>query len=144
MLSAGDGVDHLIGNTGNDVLIAGTGADSMDGGDGNDLLVSGSVVGESSTLTSAANTTTFTGTIHSNPADNDAALLTLLAQWGSSSDRSSLATISHDAADDDMSGGTGDDDFCWETLDILDEMPAMNPGDFNSPGMGSDERFGPT
>lgn len=144
LLSAGGGDDQLAGNAGNDVLFAGAGADNMDGGGGNDLLVSGSVANENSSLTSVANTTTFNFLTYSNPADNDAALLTLLSQWGTSSNRSSIGVITHDAQDDDMSGGTGDDDFCWESFDILDELPAVNPGDFNSIGMGSDERFGPT
>ena len=41
-------------------------------------------------------------------------------------------------------GGTGDDDFCWETADVLDNFPGLSPNDYNATNMGSDERFGPT
>ena len=78
-----------------------------------------------------------------NPADNDAALLTLLTQWSSIGDRTSLGAISHDGADDDLFGGTGDDDFSWESADLLDDYPALSPPDFNVANMGQDERFGP-
>ena len=45
--------------------------------------------------------------------------------------------------EDDIFGGIGDDDFCWETLDLLDDLPAMSPADFNATNMGTDDRFGP-
>ena len=78
-----------------------------------------------------------------NPADNDSALLTLLAQWGSASDRSSIGAITHDGVADDLTGGTGDDDFCWETADVMSNFPGLTPADYNAFGMGTDERFGP-
>ena len=106
--------------------------------------VSGATVGENSTFSSVATTTTFGAPTYSNPSDNDAALLTLLTQWGLSSNRSGIAAITHDGANDDLVGGTGDDDFVWETVDILDNPPILSPTDFNTFGMGSDERFGPT
>jgi len=144
LLSGGSGNDQLYGNGGNDVIFGGTGNDLIEGGDGNDLLVSGSVANENSIWTSVASTTTYSAATYTNGADNDAALLTLLTQWGSASNRSSIAGITHDGANDDLAGGTGDDDFCWETADILDNFPSTSPNDFNAPGMGSDERFGPT
>ena len=61
-----------------------------------------------------------------------------------SSDRSSIAAITHDGANDDLFGSLGDDDFCWETADVVDNPPGISPPDFNAPGMGMDERFGPT
>jgi fibronectin-binding autotransporter adhesin len=143
LLSGGSGDDSLLGSSGNDVLLAGTGADNVDGGSGDDLLVSGSVANESSSFTSLANTTTFNTATYINPADNDSALLTLLAQWAASSSRASLAAVTHDGADDDLFGSTGNDDFCWENADIADDLPALTPPDFNAPGMGSDERFAP-
>jgi fibronectin-binding autotransporter adhesin len=144
LLSGGAGNDNLLGGTGNDVLIAGTGADNVNGGTGNDLLISGSVLNESSSFTSLASTSTYSAATYTNPTDNDAALLTLLAQWGTSSDRSSLSGINHDGANDNIIGSTGDDDFCWENADVVDEPPGFNPSDFNAFGMGTDERFGPT
>ena len=144
LLSAGAGNDWLAGNSGNDVLLAGAGADSIDGGGGNDLLVSGVTTNESSTFTSVASTTTFGAPSYSNPADFDAALLTLLTQWGASSNRSGLPSVSHDGANDSLIGSTGDDDFCWELIDVMDEGSTLNPSDFNTLNMGSDDRFGPT
>jgi Ca2+-binding RTX toxin-like protein len=144
LLTGGGGNDALNGSSGNDVLIAGTGEDSITGGDGSDVIVSGSVANENSIWTSVASTTTFGAPTYSNPSDNDAALLALLSQWATSSDRTSIGAITHDTQDDDMFGGTGDDDFCFETIDLLDDPPAPNPADFNAFGMGSDERFGPS
>jgi hypothetical protein len=144
LISGGGDADELKGETGNDVLIGGGGADRINGGTGNDLLISGSVANEASIFTSVASTSSFGAQTYSNPSDNDAALLSLMTLWGTSSDRSLLAPISHDAVNDELVGDIGDDDFCWETIDILDETPALNPSDFNGPGMGLDERFGPT
>ncbi len=144
LLSGGSGNDRLLGGSGHDVLLAGSGADDLTGGDGNDLLVSGNTAGENSTFTSVASTTTFGAATYSNMLDNDAALLSLLAQWSSASDRSGLGLVTHDGQDDDLVGDIGDDDFCWESLDLADEAPAMSPGDFNTFGMGTDERFGPS
>jgi fibronectin-binding autotransporter adhesin len=144
LLSGGDDGDKLYGSSGNDVLIGGTGSDLLDGGEGNDLLVSGSVSNENSSWTSVATTTTFPAASYSNPADSDAALLTLLTQWGAASNRTSLATITHDGVNDDLFGSTGDDDFCWEMADVLDNQPGMSPPDFMASGMGNDERFDPT
>ena len=82
-----------------------------------------------------------------NGADNDAALLTLLTQWGTLSNRGTLGigpAITHDGVNDDLFGGTGDDDFCWETADVLDNPPASPRPTYNASGMGTDERFGPT
>jgi VCBS repeat-containing protein len=143
LLSGAAGNDHLQGDTGNDVLFGGTGADTIGGGDGSDLIVSGSVANESSSWTSVASTTTYNAATYTNPADNDAALLTLLTQWASTSSRAGIGGITHDGQDDDLFGGTGDDDFSWETIDVLDDFPAMAPADFNAFGMGTDERFGP-
>lgn len=144
LLSGGDGQDQLFGNTGNDVLLAGNGADILDAGAGSDLLVSGSTANENSTWSSVASTTTFGSNTYSNISDNDAALLTLLSQWAVSNNRSTLGIITHDSQNDDLYGGTGDDDFCWESADIADNPPALNPSDYNTLGMGTDERFGPT
>jgi Ca2+-binding RTX toxin-like protein len=144
LLSGGGGDDQLEGNTGNDVLLAGAGADLVGGGDGSDLVVSGSVANEASIWTSLPNTTTYNSATYSSATDNDAALLTLLAQWSGASDRTSIAAITHDGQDDDLFGGSGDDDFSWETLDQFDDFPSLAPADFNAFGMGTDERFGPT
>ncbi len=143
LLSGGANDDKLYGGSGNDVVLGGMGADLLDGGDGNDLLVSGSVVNENSSWTSVASTSTFAATRYSNPADNDAALLTLLVQWSAASNRTSLGTITHDGANDDLFGSTGDDDFCWETAEVLDNPPGISPPDYNAVGQGNDERFGP-
>ncbi len=142
LLSGGEGIDRLLGNTGNDVLIAGGGADDLDGGVGNDVVITGRVTGENSSFTSVASTSTYDAPSYSNPADNDAALLTLLMQWGSTNVLGAV-TVTHDGADDDVFGGTGDDDFCWEAVDLVDDVPAINPADFGTFGMGADERFGP-
>ncbi len=144
LLSGGTGNDNLLSGTGNDVLIAGAGADNVDGGSGNDLLISGSVSNGSSSWTSVASVGDYAATNYSNPGDNDAALLALLTSWSVSGDRTSLGTIAHDGADDDLMGSTGDDDFCWEAADLVDEFPKLTPPDYNAPGMGADERFGPT
>jgi hypothetical protein len=143
LLSAGEGSDRLIGDTGNDVLLAGGGADDLTGGGGDDLLISGRTAGENSIFTSAASTTTFGANSYSNLLDNDAALLSLLTLWSTSSDRSLLGIVTHDGSDDDLFGSTGNDDFCWETIDIMDDPPALSPGDYNATGMGSDERITP-
>jgi fibronectin-binding autotransporter adhesin len=132
LLSGGAGNDLLLGTEGNDVLIGGTGVDSLDGGGGDDLIITGSVANESSSWTSAPNTTTFGSGIYSRPTDNDAALLLLLTQWALSGDRSTLAAITHDAVLDLASGYTGNDDF------------SAAPGeaqDFNANFMGTDEAF---
>jgi fibronectin-binding autotransporter adhesin len=143
LLSGGDNDDQLLGGTGNDVLFGGNGADRLVGGDGNDLLVSGSVANENSSWTSLPTTATYSPATYTNGSDNDAALLTLLAQWGSVSNHMSIGTITHDGVADELSGGTGDDDFCWETADILSNFPSLTPADYNAFGMGTDERFGP-
>lgn len=144
-LGGGGNDDRLYGQAGADVLVGGTGADLVDGGDGNDLLISGSVLNESSSWTSLANTSTFPAANYVNPADNDAQLLIVLALWGSTSTRSgALGSISHDLANDDLFGSLGDDDFCWEAADIADNVPAVAPVDYLALGMGADERFGPT
>ena len=143
-LSGGAGNDRIYGDIGNDVLFGGTGADLIDGGGGNDLLVSGSVANENSSRTSVPNTTSFSSANYTNPADNDSALLTLLTTWASTSTRGGLGAITHDGANDDLFGYTGDDDFCWESADVVENLPMLTPPDFNASGMGSDERFGPT
>jgi Ca2+-binding RTX toxin-like protein len=143
LLSGGSEGDRLFGQTGNDVLIGGTGNDLLDGSDGNDLIVSGSVANESTSRTSLANTTTFPAASYTNPADNDTALITLLAQWGAASNRGSLGAITHDGANDDLAGGLGDDDFCWELIDVNDFPPGLAPSDFLAVGYGADERFAP-
>ncbi len=115
LLSGGADDDQLYGSTGNDVLFGGTGADLVDGGTGSDLLVSGSVANETSSWTSVANTTTFNAATYTMPGDNDSALIALLTAWASTSNRGTLGTspaITHDGANDDLWGGTGDDDFC--------------------------------
>ena len=145
LLSAGGNDDKLYGQAGNDVLFGGTGADLIDGGDGNDMLINGSVFNEGSSWTSLANTSTFPATNYTNPADNDAQLLIVLASWGNASTISvSLGSISQDGANDDLFGGLGDDDFCWEAADVVDNPPGVFPVDFLTVGMGADERFGPT
>lgn len=144
-LSGGDNDDKLYGQEGNDVLIGGTGADLIDGGVGNDMLVSGRALNESSSWTSLPSTSTFPQSNYSNPADNDAQLLIVLATWGSTSTVSgSLGALSHDLANDDLFGNLGDDDFCWEAADVLDNPPGVFPPDFLALGMGADQRFGPT
>ena len=155
-ISGHDGNDLLVGNVdddklygqlGNDVLFGGSGADLIDGGTGNDLLVSGSVGIEMSVWTSLASTSTYSAATYTDPMDNDAALITLLGQWAATSNRGTLGTvpsITHDGQNDDLWGGTGDDDFCWELADVLDNPPALSPPDYNALGQGTDERFGPT
>ncbi|WP_425616203.1 calcium-binding protein [Anatilimnocola sp. NA78] len=139
------GNDILNGGSGNDVLIGGTGEDNMSGEFGNDLLITGSVANEHSTWTSVASVGPFSAATYSNATDNDAALLALLNIWGTSNLRTGLATITHDGVDDDVYGKLGDDDFCWEAADVADQGPtALSPPDFQVPGNGTDERFGPT
>jgi fibronectin-binding autotransporter adhesin len=144
LLMGNDGDDKMYGNAGNDVLVGGTGIDLIDAGDGNDLIVSGSVNNETSSWTSQASAGTFSAATYTNGSDNDAALLILLTQWGGSNNRSSIGSITHDGVNDDLYGGLGDDDFCWEMVDVLDNPPGISPPDYNAPAMGSDERFGPT
>ena len=144
LLSGGGGNDQLYGGTGNDVIIGGTGVDLLDGGAGNDLLITGSVANETSNWTGVASTTTYSPITYFNPASNDVALLSLLTQWSSAGNRTSLDTITHDGANDDLFGGTGDDDFNWESADVTELFPSSTPPDYNAQGMGSDERFGPT
>jgi Ca2+-binding RTX toxin-like protein len=144
LLSAGGNDDKLYGQSGNDVMIGGTGIDLIDGGDGNDLLISGSVANETTSRTSLATTSTFPAANYTNPGDNDAAMLIVLASWGGSSTVSpSLGAISHDGANDDLFGGLGDDDFCWEMPDVLDNAPGVTPPDYLAPGMGTDQRIPP-
>ncbi|WP_425616767.1 autotransporter-associated beta strand repeat-containing protein [Anatilimnocola sp. NA78] len=139
------GNDILNGGSGNDVLIGGTGEDNMSGEFGNDLLITGSVANEHSTWTSVASVGPFSAATYSSGTDNDAALLALLNIWGTSNLRTGLATITHDGVDDDVYGKLGDDDFCWEAADVADQGPtALSPPDFQVPGNGTDERFGPT
>jgi autotransporter-associated beta strand protein len=144
LLSGGAGNDRLYGQTGNDVLIGGDGEDMLVGDTGNDLLITGMVANEHSTWSSTATSGTYNAATYSDPGDHDAALLNLLLQWGSASNRTLLGSITHDDDDDDVSGYTGADDFCWEAADLLDQPGATTPSDFNAPSMGPDERFGPT
>jgi Ca2+-binding RTX toxin-like protein len=144
LLSGGAGNDRLYGQTGNDVLIGGDGEDMLVGDTGNDLLITGIVANEHSTWSSTATSGTYNAATYSDPGDHDAALLNLLLQWGSASNRTLLGSITHDGDDDDVSGYTGADDFCWEAADLLDQPGATTPSDFNAPSMGPDERFGPT
>ena len=144
LLSGGGQNDKLYGDEGNDVIFGGTGADLIDGGGGNDLLISGAVANEASTWTSVANTTTFSPATYTNGADNDNALLTLIALWGSTGSNSTgLGAITHDGANDHLFGGLGDDDFCWEAADVSDLFPRTTPSDFLEPGMGADQRIPP-
>ncbi len=143
LLSGGANDDKLYGQAGNDVLIGGTHADLIDGGDGNDLLINGSMNSESSSWTAVASTSTFPAANYSNGADNDAAMLILLALWGASSDNSAIGVISHDGANDDLFGGLGDDDFCWESIDLSDIPPGLVPSDYQALGMGMDQRIAP-
>lgn len=143
LLSGGGNDDRSYGGEGNDVLLGGSGADLLDAGVGNDLLISGSVANENSSWSSQANIATYPAASYSNPADNDADLLTLLAMWGSANDSSPLAGITHDGANDDLFGGTGDDDFCWENADLVGDGPALAPADYNMLGMGNDARITP-
>ncbi len=145
LLSGGGNDDKLYGGVGNDVVIGGSGADLLDGGGGSDLLITGSLQNETSSWTSVASTTTYNPTTYFNPAASDAALLTLLTQWSLSNDNSSAVSIgiTHDGANDDVFGSTGDDDFCWESADTLDNPPFFTLPDYNANGMGTDERFGP-
>lgn len=143
LLSGGANNDKLYGMGGNDVLIGGANVDLIDGGDGNDLLINGTMSNESSSWTSMPSTSTFPAANYSNGGDNDAALLILLALWGNSSDNSAIGVIAHDGANDDMIGGLGDDDFCWETIDISDNPPGIVPTDYQALGMGMDERLAP-
>ena len=144
VLSGEAGADRLLGGTGNDVIFGGIGADDLDGGNGNDLLITGSVANEHSTWSSVASVGNYSPATYTDSLDNDAALLSLLTLWGSSSNSAGLGAITHDGNDDDIVGGLGDDDFCWEAADIADEFPALAPGDFNGLGMGSDDRIPPT
>jgi fibronectin-binding autotransporter adhesin len=147
LLVGNDGDDKLYGQDGNDVLFGGAGADLLDGGNGNDLLVSGSVSIEDSTWTAFASTATYSPATYSNSMDNDLALIALLTLWGTSNDYGTLGSspsISHDGDNDDLFGGLGDDAFCWELPDVLDNPPGIDPPDFNAPSQGNDERFGPT
>ncbi len=144
LLSGGANDDRLYGGIGNDVIIGGSGADLIDGGNGNDLLISGNVANQSSSWAGTATTGTYSAATYTNPADNDVALLTLLGQWGTASNNSGLAAMTHDGANDELFGGTGDDDFCWETADVLDNPPGSSPVDYNAFMMGTDERIGPS
>jgi Ca2+-binding RTX toxin-like protein len=145
LLSAGDGADLLYGQSGNDVMIGGIGADLVDGGDGNDLLIGGSVANQSTSRTSLATTATFPAANYTNAADNDAAMLIVLAAWSApiNTISGSLGVISHDGDNDDLWGGLGDDDFCWELADVVDNPPGASPPDYQAPGMGTDQRINP-
>jgi fibronectin-binding autotransporter adhesin len=144
LLSGGDGDDRLFGREGDDVLIGGNGADVLDGGVGNDLLITGSVSNEHSVRTSVTTVSNYSDATYADGADNDAGLLALLIEWSSTGQKTTLAAITHDGDDDDVYGGLGDDNFCWEEADIVDQLPSVTPPDFNAPGMGFDDRFGPT
>lgn len=137
---AGD--DTMTGLIGNDVLIGGDGNDNLNGGDGNDLLIGGSVANEHSTWTSQSQATVFLPSTYSLATDNDAAMLALLIEWSSTELKTNLDMISHDGDDDDLVGERGNDDYCWELADVLDEG-GVKPNNFNAPSMGTDERFGP-
>lgn len=144
LLSGGEDDDRLFGATGNDVLIGGNGADLVSGGEGDDLLIGGSVVNETSIWTSLGGTASYSAATYTDPSGNDASLLILLAQWASANDRTTLAAVVHDGANDDLFGDIGDDDFAWELADVVENFPGTAPPDFNAPLMGTDGRFGPT
>ncbi len=142
-LYGGLGNDILSGHNGNELLSGGVNDDKLYGAAGNDVQFGGSVANENSSWTSLASTSTYSAATYTNGTDNAAALLVLLAQWGSASNRGSIAAITHDGDNDDLFGSLGDDDFCWETADVLDNAPGITPPDFLAPSMGNDERFGP-
>jgi VCBS repeat-containing protein len=143
LLSGGSNDDRLYGKAGNDVLIGGTGADLVDADEGNDLLIGGSVANENSSWTAQAHIATYSAASYANPADNDADLLTLLALWSSANDSSPLGVITHDGVDDDLWGFRGDDVFCWENADVVDDLPGLTPPDYRAFGMGNDARITP-
>jgi|GEM_PF-2946039 len=118
LLVGGGGSDWLMGKHGNDVLLGGFGADELVGEDGNDLIVTGSVANEQSNFAGDA---------------NDMALAALLLNWGTTgSDRTGLAAITQDGLAETVYGGTGDDDFSVEAIDLI--------RDFNYPS-GNDQTF---
>ena len=108
LLSGGNGNDYLYGQYGNDVIFGGFGGDIINGEAGNDLLITGSVANEQSDLVGDA---------------NDLALAALLATWGSTgSDRTGLAAITYDGIAEAVNGGTGDDDFSIEDIDVIPDF----------------------
>jgi len=90
-----------------------------------------------------ASVSNYSDATYTNGLDNDSALLSLLTLWSGSGDGSSIAAITHDLVDDDVMGGLGDDDFCYEAIDFADDFPGLAPGDFDAFGMGNDDRIPP-
>jgi fibronectin-binding autotransporter adhesin len=144
LISGGAGNDNLLGYSGDDVIIGGFGSDTISGDNGKDILITGSVANEHSSFTSVPSVGNYNPSTYSQAADADAALLALLVEWTTSGTYTGLQAITHDGVDDDIYGGLGDDEFCWEAADITDEGPSLSPPDFNTLGMGNDNRFGPT
>ncbi len=120
VISGGAGSDTLNGGTGNDLLIGGAGADSLNGQDGSDVLVDRELtIGSSTSISDAA----------------DNALLSLLNNWSSFHTPNLLGALlaGSDNAPDQLSGGTGDDDFYAEANDFT--------SDFSAPFYGNDRRY---
>lgn len=145
-LYAGSGNDELVGGSGNNVLVGGSGSDILIGGTGHNILIAGTGpsklystplgVTEASTSGSIliAGTTAYD--------NNDSALSTIMAEWGSSDSYAtrvakirngtlaggvalSTSTIVASKAVDQLFAGTGYDWF-W-ALSPLDQMLNVSP-----------------
>ncbi|MFT5527812.1 MAG: autotransporter-associated beta strand protein, partial [Pirellulaceae bacterium] len=123
-IAFGDGGnDQIIGSRGNDLLVGGLGNDNLNGGDGHDVLVGGigndilrSGTGEDLAIGGVGNdgirgdggVDTITGAEGENEAD-EAALLSLLAGWTATRDRSAIGALLDDSDQDGLNGNGGAD-----------------------------------
>ena len=121
LVAGNAGNDMLYGRTGNDILIGGFGLDNVNGNEGRDVLIGD----ESNGLGSDS--------LARNDAV-DAALLALLAAWGSSPNLGTLGGLGSAGSDgsaDSLWGGTEADAFFTTVGD--------NPADRNAIGYGPDQ-----
>lgn len=135
-----DGNDQIVGSLGNDLLVGGLGNDILDGGGGQDVLLGGIgndklragtgedlVVGGigNDGIRGDAGVDTITGAEGANEAD-EVALLSLLAAWTATRDRSALGALLDDSDTDALNGNGGGDQIGIGINDVVNSLRAAD------------------
>jgi autotransporter-associated beta strand protein/VCBS repeat-containing protein len=130
------GNDQIVGSLGNDLLVGGLGNDNLNGGGGQDVLIGGigndilrAGTGEDLAIGGVGNdgirgdggVDTITGAEAENEAD-EAALLSLLAGWTSTRDRSAIGSLLDDSDTDGLNGNGGGDQIGVGVNDIVNRL----------------------
>ena len=134
------GNDQIVGSGGSDLLVGGLGNDNLNGGSGQDVLIGGigndiirSGTGDDLAIGGAGRDgirgdrgeDTITGAEAVNETD-EVALLTLLANWTATRDRSAIGSFIDDSERDSLSGNGGGDQI---GIGVDDAVNALRPSD---------------